>query len=284
MKIDELVVQSGNCEFRLPVQLPDGPPLFYMLNCKGIGMLAGGNGRARSVVAQVDRELVRQGALMAYFSLRDYAKSVQSPSISSAAFTIGEIAGQMEKTYGAQPYAIGHSFGGFAVMKAAMSQGANFEGVVLLNTPISNNEPLSSITRHWMKMRGTAKSMAAAALCKAMSIDHHGAPVAVVERALGESLERQASITGPFSYRPILILYGERDVYQFRDAGILAIQTCEGYKQRWNCIAPQATVLGYDGLGHNFSSGFMQQISVMLGYRPPQVSQIAAEILRFVNA
>ncbi len=284
MKIDELVVQSGNLEIRLPVQLPDGKPSWYVLNCKGIGILAGWAGRPRSVVAQVDRELVQHGAAMAYFSLRNYAKNAGLPSIADAALILVEIAGQMRERYGAKPYAIGHSFGGVAAMEAAMSDEASFERVILLNTPISNDELLSSITRHWVKMREPVKSMAADALCRAMDVDHHGSPVAVVERALEESLEKRASVTGPLSTVPVLVLYGRRDAYQFKGAGIVANQTCAEYESRWKLIAPNARIFGYEGLGHHFSNGAMQQGAVWLGYKPPQAARIAAEILGFVNA
>ena len=285
MKIDELILQTGNSQARFPVHLPDGEPLCYMLNCKGIGMLADGTGRPKSVVAQVDRELVNRGVAMAYFSLRDYTKARQSPRISEAVSMIVDAANSMREKYGAKPYVTGHSFGGLVAVKAAMEEEGCFVGIVPMNTPIGLDEPLSLITKHLPNMKEPMKSVTADALCRLMAIDHHGSPVKVVESALEESIEHHASMTGSIAHTPVLLLYGKRDAYQFREAGGIAKQqTCAEYEARWKAIAPHATIVGYERLGHHFATGLRQEAAVLLGYRPPQVAEIARDILNFVKA
>ena len=285
MKIDELILQTWNSQARFPVHLPDGEPLCYMLNCKGIGMLADGTGRPKSVVAQVDRELVNQGVAMAYFSLRDYTEARQSPRISEAVSMVIDAANSMREKYGAKPYVTGHSFGGLIAVKAAMEEEVCFAGVVPMNTPIRLDEPLSRITKNWPKMKEPMKSITANALCRVMAVDHHGSPVQVVESVLDESIEHHASRIGCLAQLPVLLLYGKRDAYQFREAGGIAKQqTCAEYEMRWKAIAPHATIVGYEGLGHHFATGLRQQAAVLLGYRPPQVAEIARNILTFVKA
>ena len=256
-----------------------------MLNCKGIGMLADSTGRPQSVVAQVDRELVNRGVAMAYFFLRDYAKARQSPRISEAVSMVVSAAGHMREKYGTKPYVAGHSFGGLVAAKAAMEGEGCFAGVVLMNTPIRLDEPLSLITKHWPNMNEPMKRVTADALCRVMAVDHHGSPVHVVESALEESIEHHALITGPLAQLPVLLLYGKRDAYQFREAGGIAKQqTCAEYEMRWKAIAPPAAIVGYEGLGHHFATGLRQHAAVLLGHRPPQVAEIAGDILTFLKA
>lgn len=273
------------------VILPDSAPVGYILNCRGIGRsgldVKGRERRWIYTVAGMEKNLVGQGFAMACVSPRSYNEDA-SLSIDKFVNDLALVAEQLSENYGTALFAMGHSFGAYVIARLELTnQHHPFEAIALLNPPLSIGESVNSLATAYSKRPSGMREIVAKAVLAAFGVRHDGSAAALLDEILTEPSLDDKMVSGNRSNgnsairTPTMIVYGKRDPYLFKDAGLMLglQQDWEVYEARWQQIAPNSRMEGRPGVGHHFGTGARQMLwSAVLRRTSPEANRIACEI------